>query len=117
LVVASCFLRSLTANDLEGGYTATYAFGSSRITLNADGSFQQALSIGDRVMNHEGHWKFDEAARRVDLDEALVADDGYGNLRTGFESESSMAVDLPVESNWLGHIRLGPDEGAPYLKD
>ena len=103
--------------DLQGTYTASYAFGSSSLTLSLDGSFLQRVSVGEKTMTRSGHWSFDTQRRRVVLDDALVPDDEFGKPRPNFELRASMTVDLPVERGMFGRLRLGSDEGSPYLKD
>lgn len=107
------------ASKLEGKYLAQYSFGSEELALKSSGVYQQVIRInGDsEPIVSSGTWKYLQREGRVDLTSFFLVTDKGGGLRKNYREPMAAYVSLPVERNFLvGTIRLGPDEGSPYIK-
>jgi len=116
LGLAACGCRVVERGDLVGSYTAVHGFGTvERLTLNADGRFQQVIEpLGKPPTLHGGTWEFDPASGvwgSVKLLKCMMIADGLGRP---LDAPRIVGCGFPVEREYgLGAIRLGIDEGSP----
>lgn len=119
MALVSC-LRPVQTKELYGTYVAEYSFGTETLLLQDDGAYKQEVAISG-VSNpsvHSGKWRYDDRAKRIILEDCLVVSDGLGGLRRDYDVPQRGNCMFPVERRylWSGRLRLGPDEGNPYLK-
>lgn len=116
LAVAACS-PAISPSDLRGSYLANYVFGSETIEIREDGSFTQRFDFRSSPLERPnvGRWRFDPDEGVVMFEGFRTTTDGYCERR--IPSVLGPAV-LPAERSYLlvGRMRLGPDEGCPYIK-
>ena len=107
---------NVATKRVYGTYMASYPFGVETITLNRDGSFVQQVAMKNQppVLVH-GTWDFDSQGSRVNLYGSMVVADGFGHLRSDWQTASSGIVSLDVEMHWF-RIVMASAETYPYVK-
>jgi hypothetical protein len=101
---------------VPGTYVASYPFGTEKLTLNADGTFLQEVTINSEVPETvRGSWKFDGHDSRVNLYGSMVVVDGFGALRRDWRIVASGFVSMDVEMHW-SKILIGSAGECPYIK-
>jgi hypothetical protein len=107
------------ANDLIGTYESKYSFGTVRIVLRDRGQYEEVLLPNSDVATtvSAGTWRYLPNEYRVELTNYVELTTADGELISRDHLGDTGYASLPVE--WIiffGGIRLGPDEGNPYVK-
>lgn len=76
----------VTERDLYGTYIVNYTFGVEKLTLNANGSYKQEVTIKDdpKTLEHEGRWRFAASDNYVELENGLDVQTAFGELRKNY---------------------------------
>ena len=128
LVAAGLVLAALFAwcsphfdrSDLVGVYVAKYPTGTETLTLNADGTFLQEVTLKEppdsTPVTRTGSWTWDESAQYLRLDNGMPVNDGSGDISPTFQTGSG--GDYPLERRWwfFGQLLLGDQGSAPLWK-
>ena len=118
--LTSC-AEKFQAADLYGTYIATYPMGIAKIILKQDGVYYQEVKMASdpKTYTQTEKWKYDNrnAETEVVLEKAFVVVDGFGKLKKDYNVPGEGISVLPVERVFFNRkIRLGSDEGIPYIK-
>ncbi len=94
--------------DLYGAYIAKYPFATEKVTLNADGTYIQEVSIkGDpKTLTHKGRWRYEPSDKYVELENALDVTEPSGGLRKNYSIPFNGLVLMKVRRVFPS-IRLG----------
>jgi hypothetical protein len=99
-----------------GTYKASYPFGTETIILNQDGSFAQQVAMKDQApVTVNGKWDFDAQGSRVNLDGLMIVVDGFGHLRSDWQSVTAGTASFDIEMHWL-RIVMASGATYPYVK-
>jgi hypothetical protein len=110
--LVSCSGRE--ASELAGTYEAQLGFGTVQLSLSPNGEYNETVQLkAQEVVRSTGKWKYDHTHHRVSLENYRQVDNGVGEP---LPSATIGTASLPVERTFTGHIRLGPDEGNPFIK-
>ena len=86
IMLVGCSM-TVSSEKVPGTYLASYPFGSETLTFNRDGSFFQQVKINAQsTATARGSWVFDPKQSRIDLDGSMVVVDGFGNLKSDWET-------------------------------
>jgi hypothetical protein len=110
-------------DEVYGSYTAKYSFGTDRLSLRPDQSYEQQSNVtSDNFrVTRTGHWEFEKRRRwlasdSVMLRDCLVLDDGWGRLRADYQAPIPRCIYPIQRQGWIGSgsVSLGPDEGIRH---
>lgn len=114
-MLTGCALN-VPAEKVCGTYVAFYPYGTETITLNSDGTFIQRAAIKQKSpVTVHGRWEFDSGESRVTLHGFMIVDDGFGHLKSDWQTISTGLVALSVEMHWF-RIVIGSGLPYPYTK-
>lgn len=101
--------------ELYGDYKAEFSFGVDTISINTDKTFAQVSYVNGILYNNDGSWRFDEVTNKLTLERCRKISDGFGSRNENIDKLVTCV--LPVERYFFNRrLRLGPDEGNPYVK-
>ena len=95
--VAACVVacgRIHDATTVAGIYEAVYSFGTERLELHGNGTYDQVLKLtktGNSI-SHNGRWEFDGKQQLVRVLSPLQFDDNLGKLNPTYAK--------PVDGSW-----------------
>ena len=74
--------RRIDSSKLPGNYYCVYDYGAEALQLKADGTYQQTIRLSNaKTISNISTWHASEERRTVTLDNAIVTDNGFGQLR------------------------------------
>lgn len=128
LVVAGLVLVALYAwcsphfdrPDVVGVYVAKYPSGTETLTLNADGTFLQEVTLKEppdsTPVTRVGSWTWDESDQRLRLPNCMAVNDGHGDIRPTFQTDSGCGFPLTRKWWFFGQLLLGDRGTTPLWK-
>lgn len=93
VTLAGCGVPS--KDELPGVYIIKYEFGSERLHLRSDGSFNQALILGEGrtdSLTIAGKWEYANRDGSVEIRPGIMACDGFGHLKSNFDTPQDRLV-------------------------
>lgn len=130
MVVLTGACAQLRPEDVRGEYVAEYAFGRERLTLLADGTYRQEVTVfrthtndgsapsAPEVVAQQDRWTYRPGDGRdlgsVVLTDCLVLWDYPGHLHEGFRSPSKGLCVWPVERRYVLTGSLCINASAEY---
>jgi len=105
-VIGVCVGCTVTRDEIVGGYQLQYEFGTERLLLSADGTYEQAFerSGASKELN-KGRWELRvNGDQTVVLHNPMLVADPFGKARPAPLRESGVAL-LKVKK-WLGTVSL-----------
>ena len=99
---------------------ARYEFGTDSLTLHSDGTYVQEIRVKGKPdsLRVTGKWIYMKSISRINLGDMYVIPDPYSDEWDEKTMSNRGAGSLPVERYfWSRKLRLGPDEGHPYVKE
>lgn len=118
LLLSAC--TPVKEQDLYGTYLAKYLFGSEKLTLNANGTYKQEVTIkGEpKILEHEGRWRFAAEDNYVELENGLAVQNGFGELSKDYSVPFDGLVLCKIRRSFpLGRIKLqGATEDVFFRK-
>ena len=118
LLITACSIN-VPVERVFGTYTASYPFGTDKITLRRDFTFVQTVTLNNRdSAKTTGRWEFDSdnSRSRVNLYGALNITDPFDNLQEDWKEPASGIVSLPVEEIWF-RVQMTSSNEHPYIHD
>jgi len=107
------------ASELQGRYTASIGPDSIELLLQDEGRYEQQLvapSASPKVISR-GTWSYYPEQSRIDLTNLRSVDVASCSSAAGCRVGEAGNASLPVERNFLiGAIRIGTEEGNPYIR-
>lgn len=109
---------NFTKDDISGSYIAKYSFAIDQLNLNPNGTFSQSVKIiGDTTTyTVKGIWYLESDRYTLWLKNPLNINDGHGKLSKNFNIPGTSVTQAWRPFWFFGTIRIGSDEGVPYLK-
>jgi hypothetical protein len=115
VVLVGCAV-SLPLKRVYGTYKASYPFGIETITLNEDGTFVQEVAMKDQAPGSlRSRWEFDSKDSRVNFDRLMMVVDGYGHLKSDWQTATPGIASLDVEIRWF-RVIMASAATYPYVK-
>jgi len=120
VIVSATCSPQFDRSDLVGVYVANYPSGTETLTLNHDGAFEQEVRLRTSAdatpTTQTGTWEWDDSRQYLDLADCMAVNDGFGDIRSSFATETGCS--FPAGRKWglFGQILLGDRETAPLWK-
>jgi hypothetical protein len=101
MCVAACGSPASTP-EIAGTYEAKYEFGTERLVLRSDGSYEQLLVIASTGAKTEntGKWEFDLGRNLVLIYRPLLFDDNLGKLNPAYATPADGSWNLDVHKRF-----------------
>lgn len=115
IVFCCCLLCACSkpkATDIPGIYSVRRSYGTERLHLRTDGSYEQVFSSVTLSRTNVGKWTFHPELRFVALDDALLFDDGWGKQASLVET-STWALNVRGRP---GSVSLLFGESEPFYR-
>ncbi len=99
---------------------AKYHSGTEVLSLSADGTFLQEVMLKEpqdgAPITRTGSWTWDESRQSLNIADCMAVNDGRGDIRPTFQTDSGCA--FPLEHKWgfFGQLLLGDRDSSPLWK-
>ena len=113
LGIGMVLLRPIQGSQIVGAYVADYSFATENLTIRADHSFSQRVTLksSNETIETSGTWTYVDADHRVTfIDNFLLSRDGFGRARS--RPERGAANFLAMRT--LRGIQIGQGHGVEY---
>jgi hypothetical protein len=104
---------NIPEDEWPGRYVASYSFGTDTLTLKADHTFSQLVTVGDEEKTIAGEWRKRESDGYLQLERWLMVPDGFGERNPDWMTPDRAS--LPVERIW-GRLEINSGAPHPYRK-
>ena len=116
IILLICCSSEVTYDEVIGTYSMEYPYGIEILHLAGDSTYVQHVFIydGAESRSNTGRWVFREESSEVDLCNAMLIDDNFGDLKPSYWEIGEGYRILRVEKR-LGKVSLRWNDDLGYM--